>query len=124
MAALKEEAIVLCLFSPVEHHKTLPSPHSAMQESSMWTNMCPKPHWNSEYTILQWSCSLHFIYTHGEATGHPLGYKPRKDSGRGRVPTSQILTPRCQMNAMATKHLGQIGPFYQLVCAGFLTRAC
>lgn len=52
---------------------------------------------------------------------HAMGYKPllllQKD-GNGKKPKITSLTPRCELDPLATQHLSKMTAFYELVCAG------
>ncbi|KAG5277869.1 hypothetical protein AALO_G00092270 [Alosa alosa] len=51
---------------------------------------------------------------------HALGYKPLLLLGKDQGPRAyEVLTPRCQLDAMATKHLGQIAGLFEFVCSGW-----
>ncbi|KAF1376184.1 hypothetical protein PFLUV_G00206970, partial [Perca fluviatilis] len=51
---------------------------------------------------------------------HAMGYKPllllQKD---GKKPAITSLTPRCELDPLATQHLSKMTAFYELVCAGW-----
>ncbi|KAK9972967.1 hypothetical protein ABG768_023721 [Culter alburnus] len=53
---------------------------------------------------------------------HAMGYKPllllQKD-GNGKKPKITSLTPRCELDPLATQHLSKMTAFYELVCAGW-----
>lgn len=52
---------------------------------------------------------------------HAMGYKPLllpQKEGNGKKPKITSLTPRCELDPLATQHLSKITAFYELVCAG------
>lgn len=52
---------------------------------------------------------------------HAIGYKPLlllQKEGKGKKPTITSLTPRCELDPLATQHLSKLTAFYELVCAG------
>ncbi|XP_058621434.1 uncharacterized protein LOC131533242 isoform X1 [Onychostoma macrolepis] len=53
---------------------------------------------------------------------HAMGYKPLlllQKEGNGKKPKITSLTPRCELDPLATQHLSKITAFYELVCAGW-----
>ncbi|XP_065128792.1 uncharacterized protein [Paramisgurnus dabryanus] len=56
---------------------------------------------------------------------HAMGYKPLlllQKKGNGKKPKIASLTPRCELDPLATQHLSKMAAFYELVCAGW--KAC
>ncbi|XP_077088314.1 uncharacterized protein LOC143740136 [Siphateles boraxobius] len=52
---------------------------------------------------------------------HAMGYKPLlllQKEGNGKKPKITSLTPRCELDPLATQHLSKMTAFYELVCAG------
>ncbi|KAK9952739.1 hypothetical protein ABG768_018546, partial [Culter alburnus] len=53
---------------------------------------------------------------------HAMGYKPLlllQKEGNGKKPKITSLTPRCELDPLATQHLSKMTAFYELVCAGW-----
>ncbi|XP_073679999.1 uncharacterized protein [Garra rufa] len=53
---------------------------------------------------------------------HAMGYKPLlllQKEGNGKKTKITSLTPRCELDPLATQHLSKITAFYELVCAGW-----
>ncbi|ROL47959.1 hypothetical protein DPX16_1747 [Anabarilius grahami] len=51
-----------------------------------------------------------------------MGYKPLlllQKEGNGKKPKITSLTPRCELDPLATQHLSKMTAFYELVCAGW-----
>ncbi|XP_077065723.1 uncharacterized protein LOC143718591 [Siphateles boraxobius] len=51
-----------------------------------------------------------------------MGYKPLlllQKEGNGKKPQITSLTPRCELDPLATQHLSKMTAFYELVCAGW-----
>ncbi|XP_077060101.1 uncharacterized protein LOC143711878 isoform X1 [Siphateles boraxobius] len=53
---------------------------------------------------------------------HAMDYKPLlllQKEGNGKKPKITSLTPRCELDPLATQHLSKMTAFYELVCAGW-----
>ncbi|CAM4658766.1 unnamed protein product [Leuciscus chuanchicus] len=54
---------------------------------------------------------------------HAMGYKPllllQKEGKGKKKPAITSLTPRCELDSLATQHLNKMVAFYELVCAGW-----